>query len=231
MCCTHCGSSGLLSYLRSVQNTVHALFQTQEAIIDFEEQMVALSRSASLFEVNVPDYKQLKACRKDIVLLKELWDMALLVGHLRLIVTSSLKLTLRYCKYVSMKFQLSVSQVKGNMDDWKTTLWKDINVEDMDLETKKYAKDVKGLDKEMRVWDAFSGLDSMVKNMLTSLRAIGDLQNPAIRDRHWHQLMVATKVLQNMFTTCCFDHVHINIAGSIYKIRAKPSDILRYSLV
>lgn len=41
--------------------------------------MYALSESASLFEVNVPDYKQLKACRKEIVLLKELWDMILLV--------------------------------------------------------------------------------------------------------------------------------------------------------
>lgn len=96
-----------------------------------------------------------------------------------------------------MKCQTCILQVKGNMDDWKTTLWKDINVEDMDMETKKYAKDIKGLDKEMRAWDTFSGLDSMVKNMLTSLRAVGDLQNPAIRDRHWLQLMVATKVLHN----------------------------------
>lgn len=85
-------------------------------------------------------------------------------------------------------------QVSGNMDDWKTTLWKDINVDEMDMDTKKYAKDIKGLDKEMRAWDAFTGLDSMVKNMMTSLRAVGELQNPAIRDRHWLQLMMATKV-------------------------------------
>lgn len=46
----------------------------------------------------------------------------------------------------------------------------------------------------MRAWDSFGGLDSDVKNMLTSLRAVGELQNPAIRDRHWQQLMQATKV-------------------------------------
>ena len=46
----------------------------------------------------------------------------------------------------------------------------------------------------MRAWDAFSGLDSMVKNMVTSLHAVGELQNPSIRDRHWQQLMQATKV-------------------------------------
>lgn len=37
-------------------------------------------------------------------------------------------------------------------------------------------------------------MDSTVKNMVTSLRAVGELQNPAIRDRHWEQLMQATHV-------------------------------------
>jgi dynein heavy chain len=46
----------------------------------------------------------------------------------------------------------------------------------------------------MRLWDAFNGLEVTVKNMLTSLRAVGELQNPAIRDRHWQQLVTATKV-------------------------------------
>uniref|UniRef100_A0A674F0T2 Dynein axonemal heavy chain 17 n=1 Tax=Salmo trutta TaxID=8032 RepID=A0A674F0T2_SALTR len=142
-------------------------------IMGLEEEMAGLSDSAGLFEVNVPDYKQLKTCRKEIVLLKELWDMILLVS--------------------------------GNMDDWKTTLWKDINVEEMDMDTKKYAKDIKGLDKEMRAWDAFTGLDSMVKNMMTSLRAVGELQNPAIRDRHWLQLMMATKVQFDMSEKTTFE--------------------------
>ena len=47
---------------------------------------------------------------------------------------------------------------------------------------------------QMRAWDSFGGLDSLVKNMITSLRAVSELQNPAIRDRHWQQLMQATKV-------------------------------------
>ena len=56
-------------------------------------------------------------------------------------------------------------------------------------------QEIRALDKEMRAWDAFSGLDSTVKNMVTSLRAVGELQNKAIRDRHWEQLMQATQVL------------------------------------
>uniref|UniRef100_A0A674EYS7 Dynein axonemal heavy chain 17 n=1 Tax=Salmo trutta TaxID=8032 RepID=A0A674EYS7_SALTR len=157
----------------SFENPHGALDDIQMNIMGLEEEMAGLSDSAGLFEVNVPDYKQLKTCRKEIVLLKELWDMILLVS--------------------------------GNMDDWKTTLWKDINVEEMDMDTKKYAKDIKGLDKEMRAWDAFTGLDSMVKNMMTSLRAVGELQNPAIRDRHWLQLMMATKVKFDMSEKTTFE--------------------------
>ena len=70
----------------------------------------------------------------------------------------------------------------------------DIDVENMDMECKKFSKDIRGLDKEMRTWDAFNGLEVTVKNMLTSLRAVGELQNPAIRDRHWQQLVTATRV-------------------------------------
>lgn len=64
----------------------------------------------------------------------------------------------------------------------------------MDIECKKFAKDIRLLDKEMRTWDTFINLESTVKNMLTSLRAVGELQNPAIRERHWNQLMNSTKV-------------------------------------
>jgi Dynein heavy chain, N-terminal region 2 len=50
------------------------------------------------------------------------------------------------------------------------------------------------MDKEMRNWDTYVQLEATVKNMLTSLKAVGELQNQAIRERHWHQLMTSTKV-------------------------------------
>lgn len=88
-----------------------------------------------------------------------------------------------------------VALVRSSFADWNSTLWSDINVENMEMDCKKFVKDIRTLDKEMRAWDAFTGLDSTVKNMVTSLRAVGELQNPAIRDRHWEQLMQATKVI------------------------------------
>eukprot|EP00731_Ephydatia_muelleri_P036494 Em0265g1a len=116
------------------------------------------------FDAKMPYVRvdKLKACRKEVGMLKSLWDM--------------------------------VELVTSSFNDWNSTLWKDINVEQMDMDCKKFVKDIRALDKEMRAWDVFNGMDSMVKNMVTSLKAVGELQNPAIRERHWDQLMQATKV-------------------------------------
>ena len=73
-----------------------------------EAEMTALQESAGLFEVNVPDYKQLKTCRKEVILLKSLWDV--------------------------------VALVKSSFGDWNTTLWCDINVEQMEMDCKKFVK-------------------------------------------------------------------------------------------
>ncbi|CAN9508871.1 unnamed protein product [Ophioblennius macclurei] len=133
-----------------------------QQISEREAVMASLVASASLFEVTVSDYKQLRQCRREVGLLKELWDMT--------------------------------TTVESSMASWKTTPWREINVEDMELECKRFSKDIRGLDKEVRAWEAFTGLDSRVKNLLVSLRAVAELQNPAIRARHWHQLMAATGV-------------------------------------
>lgn len=40
--------------------------------------------------------------------------------------------------------------VKTSIEDWKTTPWRKIDVENMDIECKKFAKEIRLLDKEMR---------------------------------------------------------------------------------
>ncbi|KAJ8968781.1 hypothetical protein NQ317_016726 [Molorchus minor] len=152
----------------------------------FEKQMEEIHESGSLFEVTVPDFKAIRQCRKDLRLLKQLWDF--------------------------------INIVKTCVDDWKTTPWRKIDVENMDIECKKFAKDIKMLDKEMRPWDTYIGLESTVKNTLTSLKAVGELQNPAIRERHWDQLMKSTKnlaALPREFTVSnfklCFDLLFVTL--------------------
>lgn len=50
------------------------------------------------------------------------------------------------------------------------------------------------LDKYVKEWEIYIILEATIKNMITAMRIINELQNPAIRQRHWEQLMAATKV-------------------------------------
>lgn len=43
----------------------------------------------------------------------------------------------------------------------------------------------------------YIGLDNSVKDVMTALRSVGDLQNSAIRDRHWEEVRIVTGVSQN----------------------------------
>ena len=45
--------------------------------------------------------------------------------------------------------------VTSCFDDWKTTLWTQIDVESMEVECKKFVKEIRGMDKEMSAWDVY----------------------------------------------------------------------------
>lgn len=51
------------------------------------------------------------------------------------------------------------------------------------------------MDKEIRNWPVYIYIENLIKNMMTSLRALIELQNPAMKDRHWKELMDVTKVI------------------------------------
>ena len=138
------------------------LAEANGELVKLEADIKELQSEAELFDLSAPKFPLAVQCRKEIRMLKQLWDQTFLV--------------------------------KTAIDEWKLTLWTNIDVENMDMECKKFAKDIRGFDKEMREWNLFKGLETTVKNMLTSLRAVGELQNPAIRERHWEQLVMATKV-------------------------------------
>ncbi|TTH38815.1 Dynein beta chain, ciliary [Bagarius yarrelli] len=137
----------------SIDEPYKLIDKTNRAVARLENEMCKLQETAKLFEVSFPDYKQLRQCRSDIILLKA-----------------------------------------SSILDWRKTPWKEINVEQMDMELRRFAKEMKTLDKEVRVWDVYAGLESTVKNLLTSLRAVNELQNSAVRERHWQQLMHTTGV-------------------------------------
>jgi len=88
------------------------LDQGHKEILRLERQMKDIQESASLFEVTVPEFKQLRQCRRELKMLKQLWD------------------------YVNI--------VQSSIEGWKTTPWRKIDVENMDIECKKFAKEIRG---------------------------------------------------------------------------------------
>lgn len=53
--------------------------QSNQAVAVMETDMKKLQDTADLFEVSFPEYKQLRQCRSDIILVKAVWDMVIFV--------------------------------------------------------------------------------------------------------------------------------------------------------
>ncbi|XP_037911922.1 dynein beta chain, ciliary-like [Hermetia illucens] len=140
--------------------------QVNSDLLALEEQYSHLNDSSALFELQGPDQGKLIRCRKELKMVKNLWDL--------------------------------VIAIETTIDDWKKTPWKRIDIDSMDAECKRFGKDLRTLDKDVRSWDPYIFAENELKNLLTSLRAVTELQNPAIRDRHWQELMQTTHVVFHM---------------------------------
>lgn len=85
-----------------------------------------------------------------------------------------------------------------------------------------FLQEIWSLDKTVRAWDAYSSLEGTVKDMTTSLRAIAELQSPALRDRHWQQLMKAVGVRTGA-TLLCSPYRGEHVGKSLVSIRRSSS--------
>lgn len=59
-----------------------------------EREVAELQESTNLFDVTIPDYKYIKLCRKEIIVLKELWDMVVIVQVSNVIYIEYLNVTI-----------------------------------------------------------------------------------------------------------------------------------------
>ncbi|KAJ1634335.1 dynein heavy chain, N-terminal region 2-domain-containing protein [Pavlovales sp. CCMP2436] len=85
-----------------------------------------------------------------------------------------------------------VGVVTSTLKHWEGTLWAAINTGAMEEECKLFAKTVRSLDKRVREYGVYKGLDQVVKNFLAALPCVGDLKSMSMRERHWRQLMEIT---------------------------------------
>ncbi|XP_053970080.1 dynein beta chain, ciliary [Anastrepha ludens] len=78
--------------------------------------------------------------------------------------------------------------------EWHATPWYSIDTDELETECKKFTRDLRTLDKCIRDWAPYAYIVDILKELMASLRAITELQNPAISERHWLELMQATKL-------------------------------------
>ncbi|KAA0703060.1 Dynein beta chain, ciliary [Triplophysa tibetana] len=151
---------------------------------------------APLQFVTVNPYTRLDKCHREIVILEE--EMADLEKSCKLFEVScpdskQLKLCQRDITVLKHLWDLLLC-AQSSIAVWAITKWREVIVEHMETELRRFTKEMRVLDIEARVWDVYLGLDHVLKNLLAFLRAVTELQNPAMRDRHWAQLIRTTGV-------------------------------------
>ena len=74
---------------------------------------------------------------------------------------------------------------------WKTTLWKNVNTDDLEDQNKKLRKQLKDQGNAFPVikgWQVYRDIDDSMAVMSVSLPLINDLHSEAMRSRHWSAL-------------------------------------------
>jgi dynein heavy chain len=86
--------------------------------------------------------------------------------------------------------------IHSRIDDWTKTPWKQVNIELIDQELRQtyLNKELRILTKECNQWNAYHGIENEVKNLIASLRSVGEFRNNVVRPRHWEELMKETGV-------------------------------------
>lgn len=97
-------------------------------LFELERELEQIRDTASLFEVPVPEPRPIVNCRRDMKLAK-----------VQTIICPTLKKLTDFLQHLWDFIEI----VRSCIDDWKTTPWKKIDVENMDIECKKFAKEIR----------------------------------------------------------------------------------------
>lgn len=75
-----------------------------------EKEVAELQESTNLFDVTIPDFRDIKLCRREIMVLKELWDIVVFVQVSTLQYSEYLNVTILY----EIEIQLTISSCQYN---------------------------------------------------------------------------------------------------------------------
>jgi len=76
-----------------------------------------------------------------------------------------------------------------SMEEWKFGKFSNMNIEVIETSAQQYGKRVHKLKKEIKGWKVLDSLSEQIEGIKKLMPLIADLRNPAMRERHWTQLM------------------------------------------
>ncbi|XP_041092529.1 dynein beta chain, flagellar outer arm-like [Polyodon spathula] len=85
-----------------------------------------------------------------------------------------------------------VEVIQKQQTQWKTQPWQDMDTVQLINNTNEQLQIVQSLPREVRGWDIYAGILESVNVIQLTLPLIEDLLNPAMRTRHWKQLVRLT---------------------------------------
>jgi dynein heavy chain len=115
-----------------------------------------------------------------------------------------------------------VALVQETFTSYRSTLWKDVDVDNMLDETKKLLKEIKTLPKLLAKWDVHQRLIIDINTMMIDLPLVQDLRDDAMRERHWKKLMRTTGKNFELNDKLALDHL---LACKLFNFQEPVSEI------
>ena len=191
-----------------------ALDTQHHMLRQMEEENQNLMNLQALFGLSSTEFKALKTCRSDLINLKEVWDLSTLVKNQfdSWMLTSGLVLSLSLsgsCVAFSLMALLRADHLLLSscvcacvcVCVW-VVLWRavplrhspflKVDVDYLSEETRKLQHLMRSFPSDVKSFGVYVGLEQEVNNMLTTLPLISELRNPAMRLRHWQELLEET---------------------------------------
>jgi dynein heavy chain len=174
-------------------------------LADMESRAAALNEIEELFELPVSKYPETVETRKELGLLKQLWDTKSMVAS----------------TFESWRQELWTDINTEDLEDMTKKILKQIRAFAM------HNQIVKG-------WQVYRDIEEMVKVMAVVLPLVNELHSPAMRDRHWKSLSAVchVKPIDPKDSKFCLDdiiqlnlHKHIDDVSEIVETAVKELKI------
>ncbi|KAI9004406.1 dynein heavy chain [Hyaloraphidium curvatum] len=81
------------------------------------------------------------------------------------------------------------SMVRSKLEEWLECKWSEVQTDVLESTCQDFIKEMRKMDREVKGWNVFTGLDKEVKQMVTQLQVAVELRSPTVRERHWIQLL------------------------------------------